>query len=108
QKDAYDKAIHGVLESGWFILGDRVKNFEKELSKYINVTYAVGVANGLEAIQIALIALGIGKGDEVITTAHTAAATAFAIQAVGAKPVFVDVDEYFHIDISKVSENITS
>jgi len=102
----FDKAIKGVLNSGWYILGTQVADFEKKFADYIGTKYAVGVANGLEALQIALLALNIGPGDEVITTSHTAAATALAIISVGAKPVFVDIDEYFHIDASQIEEKI--
>jgi len=102
----FDRAIQGVLDSGWYILGNRVAAFEKKFARYIGTRYAVGVANGMEALQIALLALNIGPGDEVITTSHTAAATALAIVAVGAKPVFVDIDEYFHIDAAKIEAKI--
>ncbi len=103
----FDKAIKGVLTSGWYILGTQVVDFEKKFADYIGAKYAVGVANGMEALQIALLALNIGPGDEVITTSHTAAATALAVISVGAKPVFVDIDEYFHIDALKIAEKIT-
>lgn len=102
----FDKAIKGVLNSGWYILGSQVADFEKKFAAYIGTKYAIGVANGMEALQIALLALNIGPGDEVITTSHTAAATALAIVAVGAKPVFVDIDEYFHIDANQIEEKI--
>jgi len=104
----FDKAIKGVLNSGWYILGTQVADFEKKFAGYIGTKYAIGVANGMEALQIALLALNIGPGDEVITTSHTAAATALAIISVGAKPVFADIDEYFHIDAAQIEEKITS
>lgn len=103
-----DKAIKEVLNSGWYILGHQVINFEKKFADYIGTKYAIGVANGMEAIQIALLAFNIGIGDEVITTSHSAAATALAIVAVGAKPVFVDIDEYFHINADKIEKKITN
>jgi dTDP-4-amino-4,6-dideoxygalactose transaminase len=103
----FDKAIKSVLNSGWYILGEQVTNFEKEFANYIGVKYSAGVANGMEALQIALLALNIGKGDEIITTSHTAAATALAIISVGAKPIFVDIDEYFHINVDKIEKKIT-
>jgi len=98
----FNKAIKAVLDSGWYILGKQVLNFEKDFAAYIGTKHAIGVANGMEALQIALLALNIGPGDEVITTSHSAAATALAIISVGAKPVFVDIDEYFHIDAEKI------
>lgn len=81
-----------VLDSEWYILGSEVKAFENEFSQYLGVKESIGVANGLEALQISLMALGIGKGDEVITTPLSAVATTLAILAVGATPIFVDVD----------------
>lgn len=87
------KAFEKVLLSGNFILGQEVKGFEKAFAKYLGVKYCIGVGNGLEALQISLMALGIGKGMEVITTPISAAATALAIMATGAKPVFVDTLE---------------
>jgi dTDP-4-amino-4,6-dideoxygalactose transaminase len=85
-------AIHRVLESGWFILGDEVKNFEEEFSKYIGTKYGIGVNSGSDALFLALKALGIGNGDEVITVSHTFISTVDAIARNGAKPVFVDID----------------
>jgi dTDP-4-amino-4,6-dideoxygalactose transaminase len=91
RRPKYQAAIDRVLDSGWFILGKEVQAFEAEFAKYLGVNKTVGVANGLEALQIALMALKISKGDEVITTPISAVATTLAIQAVGAVPVFVDV-----------------
>jgi dTDP-4-amino-4,6-dideoxygalactose transaminase len=106
-KEKIDKAIQSVLESGWYILGPKVEKFEKDFAKYIGAKYSVGVANGMEALQISLLAIGVGAGDEVITTSHTAVATSLAISSVGATPVFVDIDDYFHIDADKIEEKIT-
>ncbi|MDE2041028.1 MAG: DegT/DnrJ/EryC1/StrS family aminotransferase [Patescibacteria group bacterium] len=108
EKIAIDRAIKKVLSSGRYILGDEVADFEKDFAAYIGVSQCVGVANGLEALQIALMAAGIGPGDEVITTAHSAAATALSIRAVGAKPVFIDIDDYYHLDAAKIESAITS
>lgn len=102
-----DLAIKKSLKSGWYILGKEVLNFEKNFAKYIGVNYAIGVANGLEALQISLLALGIGKDDEVITVSNTAVATALAITNVGAKVVFADIDSYQHIDLKDVEKKIT-
>lgn len=102
-----DKAVKQCFESGWYILGTEVLEFEKEFAKYIGSKYCIGVANGLEALQISLMALGIGKGDEVITVSNTAVATVLAISNTGAKPVFVDVDDYYLMDVTKIEEKIT-
>lgn len=103
-----DSAIKRVLKSGHFILGDELAKFENNFSAYIGTKHAIGVANGLEALQISLIALGIKEGDEVITTSHSAVATALSIKAVGAKPVFVDIDRFYHIDADKIEEKINT
>ena len=106
-RDEIDSAIKEVLESGWYILGSKVNKFEIEFADYLKSKYCVGVGNGFEAIQISLMALGIKRGDEVITTSHSAIATGLAIKAVGANPVFVDIDDYYHLDASKIKEKIT-
>jgi dTDP-4-amino-4,6-dideoxygalactose transaminase len=85
-------AAERVLRSGWWILGAEVDSFEQEWARHCAAPYAVGVANGLDAIEIALRALGVGAGDEVITTPVTAYATTLAIQRCGAVPVFADID----------------
>lgn len=104
-----DSAIKRVLESGWFILGEELKNFEKEFSKYLGVKYAVGVNSGTDALYFALLAAGIGPGDEVITVDNSFISTVLAIFWVGAKPVFVDVDQYtYNVDPARIEEKITS
>jgi dTDP-4-amino-4,6-dideoxygalactose transaminase len=85
-------AINRVLESGWFVLGPEVEAFEAEFAAASGAAHAVGVGTGTDAIALTLRALGIGPGDEVITTALSAAYTALAIVMAGARPVFVDVD----------------
>lgn len=87
-----DTAIKRVLKSGWYILGPEVIQFEQEFAAYCNVSEAVGVASGTDAVRLALQALDVGVDDEVITVAHTAVATVAAIESTGARPVFVDVD----------------
>ncbi|MGE0452856.1 MAG: DegT/DnrJ/EryC1/StrS family aminotransferase [Vicinamibacteria bacterium] len=87
-----DGALARVLDSGWFILGPEGEAFERELALALGAKHAVAVANGTEAIQLALEALGIGAGDEVITSPLTAAFTGLAVQRAGARPVFADVD----------------
>ncbi|MEN9328008.1 MAG: hypothetical protein RI947_816 [Candidatus Parcubacteria bacterium] len=106
-KQNIDAAFLSVMESGWYILGPKVEEFEKVFAEYIGVPYCIGVANGLEAIQITLMALHIGKGDEVLTVSHSAVATTLAITNVGATPVFVDIDEYYHMDASTLESYIT-
>lgn len=102
------KAIRQVFESGFFILSENVEAFEKEFAKYCGAKYGIGVGNGLEAIQLALVAYDVGNGDEVLTVSNSAVATALAISHTGAKPVFVDIDKStYNIDHSKIEEKIT-
>lgn len=105
-KKEIDEAINRALSSGWFILGKEVESFEKEFSEYLKVKHCIGVGNGLEALQISLMADGIGSGDEVITTPLSAVATTLAILSVGARPVFVDVDENGLIDANLINKKI--
>lgn len=103
------KATLGILSSANYIMGKTVLDFEKEFANYIGVKHAISVGNGTDALVVALKAMGIGRGDEVITTPFTFFATAEAISAVGGTPVFVDVDkETFNIDTTKIEEKITS
>lgn len=107
-KKELDEATIGVLSSGKYIMGENVKEFEKEFSEYMEVKYAVGVGNGTDALVIALRACGIKTGDEVITCAMSFFATAEAISSVGAIPVFVDcTSDTYTIDASKIEEKIT-
>lgn len=107
-KEEIDKAISDVLESGWYILGENVRAFEKEFAAYCGAKFGVGVGNGLEALQLAMLAYDIGNGDEVITVANTAVATALAISLTGAVPVFADIDpETYEMDISQIDKKIT-
>lgn len=85
-------AIERVLASGYYILGPEVEAFEREWAAYLGNGYAVGVANGTEAIELALRAAGVGSGDAVATVANTVSATAAAIEQIGARPVFVEID----------------
>ncbi|HCB11765.1 MAG TPA: hypothetical protein DEO94_06510 [Cyanobacteria bacterium UBA11991] len=103
-----EKAVCEVMRSGSYILGKNVQALEKELAEYLGCKYTVGVNSGTDALHIALRALNIGKGDEVITTAFTFVATAEAIGMVGAKPVFVDINpDTFNIDPDKIEAAIT-
>ncbi len=91
-KDEINAVIDRVLGSGWYILGEEVEKFEGEFAQYCGAKYAVGVGSGTEALHLALVALGIGAGDEVITVPNTAVATCSAISFARATPVFVDID----------------
>jgi dTDP-4-amino-4,6-dideoxygalactose transaminase len=86
-------AMERVMASGWFILGEEVRAFEREFARFCEAREAVGVGNGTDAIELALRAVGVAAGDEVITVAHTAPFTGLAVLAIGATPVFVDVEE---------------
>ncbi|HEX7287875.1 MAG TPA: DegT/DnrJ/EryC1/StrS family aminotransferase [Candidatus Angelobacter sp.] len=97
-----------VLDNNSFILGPEVARFEEAFARYIGVGHCIAVSNGTVALQMALMALDIGPGDEVITAVNTFIATAEAISAVGARPVFVDVDpQFYNIDIAAVEKAIT-
>lgn len=101
-------AIRGVLEQTNFILGKPVEDFERAFADYSECEHAVGVASGLDAIKLALRALDIGPGDEVITAANTFIATALGISAAGAKPVLVDIDEKtYNLDPALVEQAVT-
>ena len=104
----YTAAIAGVLRSGKFIQGPNVKAFEAEAADYLGVRHAVSCNSGTDALTVSLRALGVGPGDEVITTPFTFMATASAIGQVGAVPVFVDIDpETLNIDPGLISDKIT-
>ncbi|MCW5851575.1 MAG: DegT/DnrJ/EryC1/StrS family aminotransferase [Anaerolineae bacterium] len=104
-----DAAIGRVLQRGWFILGPELEKFEAEFAAYIGVPYAVGCNSGTDAIELCFRALGIGPGDEVITSPLTAAFGVFAITAAGATPVFVDIDPLtYNLDPNQIEAAITS
>lgn len=103
-----DKAVLDVLSSGSYILGKNVQALEQEIAEYCQVKRGVGLANGTDALHLALRALDIGPGDEVITVSFTFMATAGAVGLVGAKPVFIDVDpKTYNMDVDKIVEKIT-
>jgi len=91
-RTALDEAVGRVMDSGWFVLGSEVEAFENEFSSWLGVPHAVGVASGTEAITLALMALGIGEGDEVITVANTCVPTAVGISGSGAMVRLADCD----------------
>lgn len=102
------KEISAVLESGHFILGPNVVAFEEEFARYLGIDYALGLNSGTDALHLALRALDIGPGDEVITSTFSFIATAEAISIVGARPVFVDIDpRTYALDPRRVEEAVT-
>jgi dTDP-4-amino-4,6-dideoxygalactose transaminase len=103
-----DAAIHRVLDSGWYILGPEVEAFEADWAAWVGADHAVGLANGLDALVLALRALDIGPGDEVIVPSNTYIATWLAVSAVGARPVPVEPDPATHnIDPGRIGAAIT-
>jgi len=101
-------AVVSVLNTGMYVQGPRVEEFEKHAASYLGVKHAIAVSNGTASLHLALIALEIGQGDEVIVPAFSYIATANVVEVVGAKPVFVDIDiNTFNIDISKIKDAIT-
>jgi dTDP-3-amino-3,4,6-trideoxy-alpha-D-glucose transaminase len=91
-----DAAALRVLASGWWVLGPEVRTFEQAFAAFCGVGHAIGVGNGTEALHLALVALGVGPGDEVITVANAGVYTTVTIVQAGARPVYVDVDERSH------------
>jgi dTDP-4-amino-4,6-dideoxygalactose transaminase len=107
-KSEIDAAVAGVLASGQFVLGSEVAALEEEFARYSGVQYAVGVNSGTSALHLALLAAGIGPGDEVLTTPFTFYATVAAIGWVGATPVYVDIDpSTFNIDVRRMEAAVT-
>jgi dTDP-4-amino-4,6-dideoxygalactose transaminase len=108
-KSEIDAAIQGVLNSCQFTLGDEVAAFEEEFASYCGSKYGVGVNSGTSALHLALLAAGIGPGDEVITVPFTFVATVAAIHYTGAKTVFVDIDpRTYTMDARAIEAAITS
>ncbi len=106
-KPEIDAAIQSIIDNTAFVGGKAVETFEQAYAAKFGVKHCVGCANGTDAIFITLKALGVGPGDEVITAANTFIATSETITQAGARPVFVDVDPYFHIDPAKIEAKIT-
>ncbi len=108
-KDEIDKAIHKVLEHGKYIMGPEVQELESSLCAFSEAREAITCGSGTDALLLAMMALDIKPGDEIITTPFTFIATAETIALLGAKPVFVDIDEEtYNIDATKIEEKITS
>jgi len=104
-----DAAIAGVLDRGWFILGEEVRSFEEEFAAYCGTRYGVGVASGTDALHLALRAVGVGPGDEVITVANAGVPGVAAIEMAGGRPVFVDVDPVtYNLNPALIEEAITT
>src|SRR5437867_4164876 len=107
-KDQVHEAIKEVLDSGQFVGGQWVERFEYEFRRFVNAKQAVAVSSGTAALELALRAIGIGSGDEVIVPANSFFATAEAVSNVGATPVFADVNaSTFHMDIASVERVFT-
>lgn len=107
-EDEIDAKIKEIIHSSHFIIGNNVMELEKEIASYYDAKHAIGVASGTDALHLAILGCGIGKGDEVITTPFTFIATAEAITYTGARPVFVDIDEKtFNIDVKKIKKAVT-
>jgi dTDP-4-amino-4,6-dideoxygalactose transaminase len=106
-KAEIDAAVARVLGGSSYILGEEVRSFERELASYVGVRHGVGVGSGTDALHLALRALGVGPGDEVVTVSHTAVATVAAIELAGASAAFVDIDPATHtLDPSKLAAAI--
>ena len=103
----YNQAALRVLKSGWYILGNEVKQFEEEFKNHLGAKYCVGLNSGLDALILAVRALGIGKGDEVIVQANTYIATVLGITENDATPIYVEPDDHYNIDPCKIEEKIT-
>ncbi|MBL4663338.1 MAG: aminotransferase class I/II-fold pyridoxal phosphate-dependent enzyme, partial [Flavobacteriaceae bacterium] len=107
-KEQVDASVIEVIESTAFINGPQVHQFQKELEEYLNVKHVIPCANGTDALQVAMMALGLKPGDEVITADFTFAATVEVIALLGLTPVLVDVDPVnFNIDVSAIKRAIT-
>ena len=106
-QDEYEDAVLRALRSGWYILGSELDDFEREFADYIGVEHCVGVGCGQDALTLALRALEIGAGDEVIVAGNTYIATVLAVTENGATPAFVDCNEFYEIDEAQIEQAIT-
>lgn len=106
-KKEYDKAFYTVMKSGWYILGKEVEEFEQNFAKFIGTKYCVGLNSGLDALILALKAIAISENDEVIVPANTYIATIMAVTLNKARPVFVEPNEFYNIDVEKIEKAIT-
>lgn len=106
-QEEYEQAALRVLRSGWYVLGNEVRQFEEAFARFTGRKYCVGLNSGLDALIMSVRALGIGRGDEVIVQANTYIATVLGITENNATPVFVEPDEYFNMDADKIEQAIT-
>lgn len=107
-QDAYERKALEVLRSGRYILGDELAFFEQEFAAHMGALHCVGVASGLDALTLSVRALNLGAGDEVIVPANTYIASVMAVTINGAKPVFVEPDQFYNIDTKKIESSLTS
>ena len=106
-QEEFENAALGVLRSGWYILGNALSKFEEEYAAYVGTKYSLGVANGLDALILAVRALGIGEGDEVLVQGNTYIASVMGISINGATPVFVEPDEYYQLNPDELEKKLT-
>lgn len=107
--DAIAAALLRVLRSGWYVLGEETAEFERAFARYCGTQHCIGVANGLEALQLILLAYGIGAGDEVIVPSHTFIATWLAVSHSGAKPVPVECEPlHYNLDPARIERAVTA
>lgn len=106
-KQEYNKKVIEILNSGWYILGNEVKAFEEEFAAYVGTKYCVGLANGLDALEVAFRLIGISSGDEVLVSSNAYIACVMGITKNGGIPIFVEPDQYDNIDANKLEEKIT-
>jgi len=108
-REELDEAYHRVMDSGWYLLGNEIEAFEHEYARYCEANHCVGVANGLDALHLALRACNVGPGDEVIVPSHTFIATWLAVTHAGATPVPVEPDlQTYNVDPNQIEQAITS
>lgn len=105
--DEYEEAVLRAMRSGWYILGNELNSFEDSFAEYMGLNYCIGVNSGLDALILAVRALDIGAGDEVIVPANTYIASVLGITENGATPIFVEPDAFFELDASKIEAAIT-
>ncbi len=103
----YEEAVLKAMRSGWYIMGKELSEFERQFASYVGSKYCIGINSGLDALILAVRALGIKAGDEVIVPSNTYIASVLGITENGATPVFVEPDEYFGIDAEKIESAIT-
>ncbi len=106
-RDEYGEAVSRVIDSGWYILGREMEEFEEAFASYLGVKHCIALNSGTDALILAVRALGIGQGDEVIVPANTYIASVIGITENGAAPVFVDADEYLEMDADAIENKIT-